>query len=66
MNNEILQKGVSMWQRMMVVCAMFLCSLAQAQTAIQAVSASVQGGSEVIRIDSVSYTHLTLPTKRIV
>ena len=59
MNNEILQKGVNMWQRMLVVCAMVLSGLAHAQTSIQAVSASVQGGAEVIRID-LSQT-LTFP-----
>lgn len=51
MNNLILQKGVFMWHRVLVVCVLFLSGLAQAQTSIQSVSASVQGGAEVIRID---------------
>ena len=51
MNNQILQKGMRMWHRWLVVCAIFFSGFVQAQTSIQAVSASVQGGSEVIRID---------------
>ena len=60
MKNEILQKGVNMWQRLLVVSSILVSGFAQAQTAIEAVSASVQGGSEVVRID-LSQTLTSVP-----
>ena len=41
-----------MWQRFVVVATVLLASAgAYAQTAIEAVSGSIQGGTEVVRID---------------
>ena len=59
MKNQILLKGVSMWQRMLVICALTFGGSVYAQTSIDSVTASVQGGAEVVRID-LSQT-LTFP-----
>ena len=59
MNIQIPRKGMSMWQRLLVMCALAFGGWVQAQTSIESVSASVQGGAEVVRID-LSQT-LTFP-----
>ena len=54
--------GVSMWQRFVVGGALLLAAVsAHAQTSIEAVSGSVQGGTEVVRID-LSQALTALPT----
>ncbi len=51
MNNQNQRMGLRMWQRAVVSVAMFFGLAAHAQTAIESVTGSVQGGAEVIRID---------------
>lgn len=51
MNNQNQRLGLRMWQGFVFIAALLLGTAAQAQTAIEAVSGSVQGGSEVVRID---------------
>lgn len=51
MSNQNQRMGLRMWQRVVVSVAMLLGLSAHAQTAIESVTGSVQGGAEVIRID---------------
>jgi type IV pilus assembly protein PilQ len=52
MSKQEQRVGVRMWQRFLLLAALFFSSFAAlAQTAIEAVSGSVQGGVEVVRID---------------
>ncbi len=52
MKNQTVGVGTSCWKRLFLGLTLTLSSLGSfAQTAIEAVSGSVQGGSEVIRID---------------
>jgi len=51
MNNQNQRSGLRMWQGIVCAAALFLGATAQAQTAIESVSGSIQGGSEVVRID---------------
>lgn len=51
MNNQNQRLGLHMWQGIVFSVAMLLGVAAQAQTAIESVSGSIQGGSEVVRID---------------
>lgn len=51
MNNQNQRLGLRMWQGLVVLAAALLSAGAQAQTVIEAVSGSIQGSSEVIRID---------------
>lgn len=62
MKNQNLNGAGRMWQQLFV-SASLLCVMvtAQAQTAIEAVSGSIQGGSEVIRID-LSQALTVVPT----
>ncbi len=51
MNNQNQRFGLRMWQALVVLAAALLSAGVQAQTAIEAVSGSIQGSSEVVRID---------------
>jgi type IV pilus assembly protein PilQ len=51
MNNQNQRSGLRMWQVIVCAAALLLGATAQAQTAIESVSGSIQGGSEVVRID---------------
>ncbi len=51
MNNQNRRLGLRMWQGLVVLAAALLCAGVQAQTVIEAVSGSIQGSSEVVRID---------------
>lgn len=51
MNNQNQRLGLCMWQGLVVLAAALLSAGVQAQTAIEAVSGSIQGSSEVVRID---------------
>lgn len=51
MNNQNQRLGLRMWQGLVVLAAALLSAGVQAQTAIEAVSGSIQGSSEVVRID---------------
>ena len=51
MNNQNQRLGLRMWHGIIFSVALLLGGVAQAQTVIEAVSGSVQGGSEVVRID---------------
>jgi type IV pilus assembly protein PilQ len=51
MNNQYQRMGLRMLQRVFVSAAMLLSIGANAQNAIETVTGSIQGGSEVIRID---------------
>lgn len=51
MNNQNQRLGLHMWQGIVFSVAMLLGVAAQAQTAIESVSGSIQGGAEVVRID---------------
>ncbi len=51
MNKQNHRLGLHMWQCIVFSVAMLFGAMAHAQTAIEAVSGSVQGGSEVVRID---------------
>ena len=52
MNNQNNRMAAPLWPRILLGLSLMLASLAsQAQSAIEAVTGSVQGGSEVIRID---------------
>lgn len=52
MNMNSLRSGRHMWHRFAVGLTMLACAaVAQAQTAIEAVTGSLQGGVEVVRID---------------
>ena len=51
MNKQNQRIGLRMWQRVVVLVAMLVGSGANAQTAIESVTGSLQGGAEVIRID---------------
>jgi type IV pilus assembly protein PilQ len=55
------QMGLRMWQGIIFSVALLLGSAAQAQTAIESVTGSVQGGTEVVRID-LSQALTTVPT----
>lgn len=61
MNNQNQQMGLRIWQRIVVSVAMLVGLSANAQTAIESVTGSVQGGAEVIRID-LSQALKTVPT----
>lgn len=61
MSKKKQQTGMRMWQWMVVSVALMAGSLAQAQTAIQSVTGSMQGGSEVVRID-LSQALTAVPT----
>lgn len=51
MNNQYQRMGLRMLQRVFVSAALLLTMGANAQNAIETVTGSIQGGSEVIRID---------------
>jgi len=51
MNSQNQRLGLRMWQGFVLSIAVLLSAGAHAQTAIEAVTGSVQGGSEVVRID---------------
>jgi type IV pilus assembly protein PilQ len=51
MNNQNQRLGLRMWHGIIFSVALLLGGVAQAQTAIEAVTGSIQGGSEVVRID---------------
>jgi len=51
MKNQNQRLGNGMWRGLLFSVALLLGVAAQAQTAIEAVTGSVQGGSEVVRID---------------
>ena len=52
MNNSMAMKAKFMWQRALVTCVFAVASVSSyAQTAIEAVSGSIQGGVEVVKID---------------
>ena len=51
MNNQNRRLGLRMWHRIIFSVALLWGVVAQAQTVIEAVSGSIQGGSEVVRID---------------
>ena len=51
MNSQNQRLGSRMWHRTIFAVALMWSFIAQAQTVIEAVSGSVQGGSEVVRID---------------
>lgn len=53
--------GLHMWQGIIFSVALLLGAAAQAQTAIESVTGSVQGGTEVVRID-LSQALTTVPT----
>lgn len=61
MNKQNQRAGLSMWQWMVVSLAVLLGVSAQAQTAIESVTGSIQGGREVVRID-LSQALTALPT----
>ena len=61
MNKQNQRIGLRMWQRVVVLVAMLVGSGANAQTAIESVTGSLQGGAEVIRID-LSQALKGLPT----
>ena len=62
MMNQSRNAAMSCWKRLLVGLAATLVSLSSiAQTAIESVSGSVQGGSEVIRID-LSQALTAVPT----
>lgn len=51
MNIQNQRVGLPMWQRMVFVTALWLGASVQAQTAIESVTGSIQGGAEIVRID---------------
>jgi type IV pilus assembly protein PilQ len=51
MITNVLRKGTGMGLRFMMVCLMAMAGWVHAQTSIQSVSASVQGGAEIVRIN---------------
>lgn len=51
MKNQNQRSGLSMWRGVILSLALFVGAAAQAQTVIESVSGSIQGGSEVVRID---------------
>jgi type IV pilus assembly protein PilQ len=55
------QMGLRMWQGILFSLVMLLGSAAHAQTAIESVTGSVQGGVEVVRID-LSQALTAVPT----
>ncbi len=61
MNNQYQRMGLRMLQRVLFSAAMLLSIGANAQNAIETVTGSIQGGSEVIRID-LSQALKTVPT----
>lgn len=61
MNNQNQRMGLRMWQHLIFSMAMLLSVSAHAQTAIESVTGSIQGGSEVIRID-LSQALKAIPT----
>ena len=62
MNKQKCWMAGSVWQRVVLVASLALVTLsAQAQTAIEAVTGSMQGGAEVIKID-LSQALTALPT----
>lgn len=61
MSKKNQQTGLRMWQWVVVSVALLAGVAAQAQTAIESVTGSVQGGSEVVRID-LSQALVAVPT----
>ncbi|MDO8699579.1 MAG: type IV pilus secretin PilQ [Rhodoferax sp.] len=61
MNKQNQQAGLSLWQWIVLSLAVLLGVSAQAQTAIESVTGSIQGGTEVVRID-LSQALTALPT----
>jgi type IV pilus assembly protein PilQ len=61
MNVKILQMGLDMWKKLVFLVALLLAVGVQAQTAIESVTGSIQGGAEVIRID-LSQALAAVPT----
>ena len=61
MNVKYLQMGLDMWKKIVFSIALILSVGAQAQTAIESVTGSIQGGAEVIRID-LSQALAAVPT----
>ena len=52
MNNQNCWMAKRLWQRILIATSLMLAALAaQAQGAIEAVSGSIQGGVEVVKID---------------
>ena len=52
MNKQNLEMAKRIWQRIFIAASLTVLALgAQAQSAIEAVSGSIQGGSEVVKID---------------
>ena len=51
MKNQSQRLGLHMWQGIVFSAALLLSAAAHAQTAIESVTGSLQGGSEVVRID---------------
>lgn len=51
MNNQKQRVGLRMWQGIVFSVALLLGAAVQAQTAIESVTGTMQGGSEVVRID---------------
>lgn len=51
MNNQNQRLGLRMWQGLVFLSALVLSVGAHAQAAIEAVTGSIQGGAEVVRID---------------
>jgi len=51
MNNQNQRLGLRMWQGLVFLIALMLSAGAHAQAAIEAVTGSIQGGAEVVRID---------------
>lgn len=51
MNNQNQRLGLRMWQGLVFLAALLLSVGAHAQAAIEAVTGSIQGGTEVVRID---------------
>ena len=61
MNIQNQRVGLRMWQRMFFLAALWLGGAVQAQTAIESVTGSMQGGAEIVRID-FSQELKTVPT----
>jgi type IV pilus assembly protein PilQ len=61
MNKQNQWVVLRMWQQVMILGAFLLGGAAQAQTSIEAVTGSMQGGSEIVRID-LSQELSALPT----
>jgi len=60
-NNQKQQTGSRMWKHSFFLWVALLVTSVQAQTTIEAVTGSIQGGSEVVRID-LSQALTTVPT----